>query len=41
VPKVGCGNDVVDSVSGDADAPFAGVVMTTGTDVEDAFVTVF
>jgi hypothetical protein len=31
----------VESVSVDRDAPVAGVVITTGTDVEEAFVTVF
>ncbi|MBB5316894.1 hypothetical protein [Tunturibacter empetritectus] len=31
----------MDSVSVEADAPVAGVVITTGTDVEEAFVTVF
>jgi ABC-type glucose/galactose transport system permease subunit len=31
----------VDSVRVEADAPVAGVVMTTGTDFEEAFVTAF
>ncbi len=39
---MGWGKDVVDSNSGDTEAPVAGsVVITTGTEVEEAFVTVF
>jgi hypothetical protein len=38
---VGCGRDVVKSDSGETEAPFAGDVITTGTEVEEAFVAVF
>jgi hypothetical protein len=41
VPRAAWGKEVVDSVRVEADAPVAGVVMTTGTEVEEAFVTVF
>jgi hypothetical protein len=38
---VGWGRDVVKSDSGETEAPFAGEVITTGTEVEEAFVAVF
>ena len=41
VPRVGWGRDVVKSDSGETEAPFAGEVITTGTEVEEAFVAVF
>jgi hypothetical protein len=38
---VGWGRDAVKSDSGETEVPVAGVVITTGTEVEEAFVTVF
>ena len=38
---MGWGRDVVKSASGETEAPFAGVVITTGTELEEAFVLVF
>ena len=38
---MGWGRDVVKSDSGETEALFAGGVITTGTEVEEAFVAVF